>query len=169
MDDHSVLTSDTGNTTCDIFKGAIGDTNQIVRGEVNLLQIDFHHMLIAYSSGSDNELDVMITNGQRGIEAPMVEFEVIIIIGDKAGLGRRLDIFVCLFRGDIGKDEVEEGHEYAMTLTIFQLVFPNHGDIGIMPIADKDILSLLGTAIEDAQYVPMFVRVRDVLYRHPSF
>ena len=169
MNDHSVLACDTSYTACDILKGAIGDTYQIVGGEVNLLQIYFHHMLIANSSGSDDELDVMITNSQRGIEAPMVEFEVIIIIGDKAGLGRRLDIFVCLLRGDIGKDEVEEGHEYAMTLTVFHLVFPNHGDIGIMSIADEGILSMLGTAIEDAQYVPMFVRVRDVLYRHPSF
>lgn len=133
VDHDTVLTGYTGHTTGDTLEVAIGDTHQIVGHETTLTDVDLHDMLIAQGSGADQRLHVAGRDRKRGILSIGIEMEMVVIVSGETGLDRLTDIVVGLLRGDIGKEEVHERHQYALLSAILApLVLPDHGQIGII-------------------------------------
>lgn len=72
MNNHPLLSGNTGNTSCYAFKGAVCDPHKIVGQEMASFQINLHHMLVEQRRGFDERFHIHAANNQRRIIAILV-------------------------------------------------------------------------------------------------
>ncbi len=168
MDDDAALAGDAGDAADDALEGTGGDADEVVGGEAAGLGVYLHDMLVMDGGGADQGEDVAVAEDERGIRAAITDTEVVVVVGDEAGLEGVTDVVVGLHRGEIGEDEIQEGTEDAVLLAVLDDVLPEHGDIGIVAVGQEGGGDLLGVAVEDAEDIPALGRVWGVFYRHPG-
>ena len=166
-DSNTVLTGDTDHTATDTSEGAIGDEDFLIGEEVTTGGVYRHDMGILEDGGTDEGLHLPVRDGEGRVTIVKRHREVVVVEREEGTEGRVTDEGVSLVGGDVGKDEVEEGTQYALLLAVFDNLFPTHGEVGIDAVLDKVVCRLLFPGIGDAEDVPLLVRVRGVFYRHP--
>lgn len=166
-DGDTVLAGDTDNTTSDSGEGTIGDEDFLVGEEIAPLGVDGHDMGILETGGPDEGLHLVVGDGEGWVAVVEGYGEVVVVEREEGAEGCVTDEGVGLVGGDIGKDEVEEGAEYALLLAIFEDLLPTHGEVGIDAVLDEVVCGLLFPGIGDAEDVPLFRWVGGIFYRHP--
>ncbi len=156
-DHHAVLPAQTDYLARDAFEGSAGDADGIIANETAFGDVCFHDMDIMEGRDTNQGFYVALRDGKRWVVAELVGFEMIVIIGDEPRHRAFTDVVLGLLRGDIGEDEVQEGDQHATTLTVFQLVFPYHGEVSVGAVIDEEVGDLLGIAIEDSENVPFLI------------
>lgn len=166
-DSDTVLTGDTDDTTTDTSEGTIGDEDFLVGEEVAAVWIDRHDMGILEDGGTDEGLHLNVGDGEGRVTIVERHREVVVVEREEGTEGGVTDEAVSLVGGDIGKDEVEEGTQYATLLAVFDDLLPTHGEVGIDAMLDEVVCGLLLPGIGDAEDVPLLVWGWGVFYRHP--
>lgn len=156
-DGNTVLTGDTDDTAPDTGEGAIGDKDFLVGEEIATLGIDCHDMGVLETGGPDEGLHLDSGDGQGRVAIVETHSEVIIVVGDERTEGGVVDKGIGLVGGDIGKDHVEEGTEYALLLALTQHLLPAEGEIGIDALVYEIVGSQLLTVVGDTEDVPVLV------------
>ena len=166
-DGDTVLTGDPDDTATNTSEGTIGDEDFLVGKEVATRGVHRHDMGILEDGGTDKGLHLTVRNGEGRVTIVKRHREVVVVEREEGTEGGVTDEGVSLVGCDVGKDEVEEGSQYALLLAVFDNLFPTHGEVGIDAVLVKVVCRLLFPGIGDAEDVPLLVRGRGVFYRHP--